>query len=381
MKAERKRPPFFLILFFLITVFLVVFMMFVVHTNTKALGLPGENVSWLNNLRYSFRLWRSLDRLQTPVAFPNGEEKKFVITQNESAGEVCKNLSREALPGNPLNVCDYMIYKGYDRALSPGTYTIASGRTPVQIMDWIADGRNRDIQFTIFEGWRIEEIAATIDLLGFPFNGEEFLAEVRQPSENLVKGLSLPEEFKGNNQLEGYFAPGAYSLKPSTDLSEFIAHSVNRTPAIIADILKTQGEPVGDFSLHDRMILASIIQRETLDEAEMLLIASVFYNRLQVGMKLETDPTVQYGLGFDPVTQSWWKTPLTLDDLANPSDYNTYIISGLPIGPISNPGREAIAAAFYPAQSNYYFFRAKCDGSLTHNFAETYEQHLANGCE
>jgi UPF0755 protein len=129
------------------------------------------------------------------------------------------------------------------------------------------------------------------------------------------------------------------------------------------------------------MILASIIQRETLDEAEMPLIASVFYNRLAIGMKLETDPTVQYGIGFDAASQSWWKTPLTFADLEAYSDYNTYQNQGLPPGPICNPGKAAISAATHPDQSDYFFFRAKCDGSLTHNFAKTYDEHLANGCD
>ena len=109
------------------------------------------------------------------------------------------------------------------------------------------------------------------------------------------------------------------------------------------------------------------------------MIASVFYNRLNIGMKLETDPTVQYGLGYDQASMSWWKTPLTYSDLESTSGYNTYYISGLPPGPISNPGKEAIFAAFHPDQSNYLFFRAKCDGSLTHNFAETYENTLPMG--
>ena len=118
-----------------------------------------------------------------------------------------------------------------------------------------------------------------------------------------------------------------------------------------------------------------------MDSDEMPMIASVFYNRLEIGMKLETDPTVQYGIGFDADSLSWWKAPLTYADLTTYSEYNTYQIYGLPPGPICNPGKEAINAALYPAQSEFFFFRAKCDGSLTHNFAVTYDEHLANGCD
>jgi UPF0755 protein len=169
-------------------------------------------------------------------------------------------------------------------------------------------------------------------------------------------------------------------MKPSTTLLEFIHEPVQTTLDEIQGLLASYDPAGSPYDIHQRMIIASIIQRETLDEAEMPLIASVFYNRLNIGMRLETDPTVQYDIGYDANSMNWWKAPLTYDDLTSNSGYNTYQISGLPPGPISNPGMEAIFAAFHPAQSNYLFFRAKCDGSLTHNFAETYEEHLANGC-
>lgn len=157
--------------------------------------------------------------------------------------------------------------------------------------------------------------------------------------------------------------------------------AVLKTQTVIeegAQLLNAQSATLASDEL---IKLASIIQRETQDSTEMPLIASVFYNRLAIDMRLETDPTVQYALGFDPATQTWWKAPLTFNDLAVESDYNTYKVQGLPPGPICSPGREAILAAFAPEQTGYYFFRAKCDGSLTHNFAVTYEEHLENGCE
>ncbi len=113
----------------------------------------------------------------------------------------------------------------------------------------------------------------------------------------------------------------------------------------------------------------------------MATIASVFYNRLAIGMRLETDPTVQYALGYDAQKNTWWKSPLTFTDLEANSPYNTYRNPGLPPGPISNPSLNAIKAAVAPAETDYLFFRAKCDGSLTHNFSKTYEEHLNFGCD
>jgi UPF0755 protein len=97
-------------------------------------------------------------------------------------------------------------------------------------------------------------------------------------------------------------------------------------------------------------------------------------------MNLETDPTIQYALGYNAELQTWWKVPLSVDDLAINSSYNTYLNPGLPPGPISNPGLSALQAVAYPAQTPYFFFRARCDGSGLHNFSETFEQHLQNGC-
>jgi UPF0755 protein len=112
----------------------------------------------------------------------------------------------------------------------------------------------------------------------------------------------------------------------------------------------------------------------------MSTIASVFYNRLAIGMILQADPTVQYALGFNTFTDTWWKTPLGYSDLAYDSLYNTYIYAGFPPGPISNPGMAALTAVAFPEDTPYYYFQAQCDGSGYHNFAETLEQHLENNC-
>jgi len=118
-----------------------------------------------------------------------------------------------------------------------------------------------------------------------------------------------------------------------------------------------------------------------LADDEMPMMASVFFNRLKLGMKLETDVTVQYALGWNETENTWWKTTLTWDDFATDSVYNTYRVYGLPPGPIGSAGLSAIQAVANPAKSNYLFFRASCDGSGTHQFATTYEEHLNNDCD
>jgi UPF0755 protein len=374
LTRKRKQVPILFLIFFLLVVGLVLFMMYAVYSNSQVFGAPGKDVNLLNNLRYSIRLFVNQDLLQDNHVF---EERKFTISNNDSARDVCNKLEGESFIFSGAAICDYLIYKGMDRTLSPGTYTLKADMNSIQVANFIAERENQDLQFTIFAGWRLEEVAAVINQLGLGFTGEEFLNFANFPSAEITQLLNMPAQ----RSLEGYMHPGFYSLKPSIMLEEFVLQSINRTKAVIDDAAQLSNTQSSTLSSDQLIILASIIQRETLESSEMPTIASVFFNRLAISMRLETDPTVQYALGFDPVMQTWWKSPLTYEDLAVQSDYNTYQVNGLPPGAISNPGRDAILAAFAPEQTGYYFFRAKCDGSFTHNFAVTYEEHLANGCE
>ena len=106
------------------------------------------------------------------------------------------------------------------------------------------------------------------------------------------------------------------------------------------------------LSVYQAVILASIVERESIQDEEMTLIASVFLNRLNIGMTLGSDPTIQYALGFDSVQNTWWKNPLSLADLKFDSPYNTYIYAGLPPAPISNPSLDALQAVAFPEVSH-----------------------------
>ncbi|MDD2522162.1 MAG: endolytic transglycosylase MltG [Anaerolineaceae bacterium] len=374
MTRKRRRLPVLLIIFFVLAIGLVLFMMYAVYSNSQVFGAPGEDVHLLNNLRYSIRLFLNQDLLQNDQVF---EERKFTISNNDSARDVCHKLEAESFIFSGTAICDYLIYKGQDRTLSPGTYTLKSGMNSIQVANFIAERENQDLRFTIFAGWRLEEIAEIIGQLGLPFSGHEFLSYAYAPPVEIAQVVNLP----AHRSLEGYMHPGFYSLKPDISLEEFVLQSISRTHAVIQEASQLLNAQSSTLSYDELIILASIIQRETQHPTEMSTIASVFFNRLAIGMRLETDPTVQYALGYDLAQGTWWKSPLTFADLAVVSDYNTYQVKGLPPGAISNPSRETIMAAFAPEQTGYYFFRAKCDGSMTHNFAVTFEEHLANGCE
>ena len=159
-------------------------------------------------------------------------------------------------------------------------------------------------------------------------------------------------------------------------IEAFVRNFGLRLSADVRNALDRQG-----LTVYQAVTIASLVEREAVQDEEKPLIASVFLNRLKIGMKLDSDPTVQYALGYDPVAGTWWRNPLSLVDLQFNSPYNTYLYAGLPPAPIANPSLSALHAVAFPAETVYYFFRAKCDGSRLHEFAETFEEHLENACQ
>jgi UPF0755 protein len=178
---------------------------------------------------------------------------------------------------------------------------------------------------------------------------------------------------------EGFLLPGEYTLPRVIQAQELVAYLMKNTALVLTPDLRN-GFARQNLSVYQAVTLASIVQREAIKPEEQPVIASVFLNRLAQGMRLETDPTIQYALGFDQGQSSWWKVPLTAQDLGVASAYNTYQNFGLPPGPICSPAESALQAVAYPAQTPYFYFRARCDNSGLHNFSETYDQHLQNEC-
>jgi UPF0755 protein len=134
------------------------------------------------------------------------------------------------------------------------------------------------------------------------------------------------------------------------------------------------------LTIFEAVSVASIVERESVLSEEMPLIASVFLNRLAIGMPLEADSTVQYAIGYNQAQETWWTNPLSAGDLQFDSPYNTYLYPGLSPGPIANPDARALRAVAFPAQTPYFFFRAVCDDSGRHDFSETFEEHLNKAC-
>ena len=341
----------------------------------RSFGPADRSLNPILRAHYAITLLRAKDELLTSAQESN-YPRKFSIEPDESVEALCRRLEDEAYTSSGALFCTYLVYSGLDRKIQSGTFTLKPELSSIEIAQTITNPEARDIAFYIYPGWRLEEIAASIDLCGFEFSGKAFLDYAYAPPEDVRTQLQLPTQAS----LEGYLYPDEYSLEPHIDLestvevflSNFRAHM--QSPKLLAGIAAQ------NLSFHEALTLASIIERETRADEEKAIIASVFNNRIAEGMRLQTDPTVQYALGFDEIEQTWWKTHLTEADLQVDSPYNTYLYAGLPPGPIANPSLTSLEAVAYPAQTPYFYFRAKCDGSGTHAFSVTYQEHLNNAC-
>lgn len=304
----------------------------------------------------------------------SGPEQLFTIQPGESVNSVAFRLEEDHLIQDAAVFRLYMIYAGKDQTMQAGNYSLSSAMRPLEIADLIQNPISQEVTFVILAGWRAEEIANLLPTSGLSISPGELLRFIESPA-----ALNLQEVVDAANGLEGYLAPGDYELRRDIGVKELVQTFLDRFASELTPDLLAGFERQG-LSLPEAVTLASIVEKEGMVDDERPLIASVFYNRLQAGMKLDSDPTVQYALGYDANKQTWWTNPLSLDDLKIDSPFNTYLYAGLPPHPISNPGLTALQAVAHPAQSPYYYFRARCDGSGTHAFAKTYEEHVQNAC-
>jgi UPF0755 protein len=320
---------------------------------------------------YSARLlWA--DGLLTRPLDPRAPEREFEVQAGESVASVCERLEREGLIRDAGALRDYLIYSGQDTSLQSGKYRMSAAMSILELAARMQDATPAEVEFVVLPGWRIEEIAASLPTSGLDIEPEEFIAAAAAPRAGYVF-------LAGSSTAEGFLYPDSYVLGRSTTTEALLEELVRRFAQHLSAELQ-QGFSGQGLSVREAVILASIVEREAVVAEEAPLIASVYLNRLRNGMRLAADPTVQYALGFNAAQQTWWTNPLSLDDLKVDSPYNTYVVDGLPPAPISNPGTEALQAIAAPAETPFYFFNSRCDGSGYHQFAETFDQHLAHLC-
>ncbi len=337
----------------------------------RTYGPPGENLGGFQRFRYAaLMLWHG-QALTHPLDSRAGEIP-FKVNPGEGAAAVAIRLEQEGFIGDAEAFVAYLVYAGLDTSIQAGEFTLSPALAPAQIARKLQDATPSQIKFVVLPGWRLEEVAAALPTSGFNIAPDAFLSEARRPARRF-------DFFPAEATAEGFLLPGAYTLPRGLDARGLVETLMNNFALALSPEMRAAFERQG-LNVYQAVTLASIVQREAVQAEEQPIIASVFLNRLAMGMRLETDPTVQYAIGLNPATGSWWKSPLALVDLQIDSPYNTYRINGLPPGPIASPALSALQAVAYPAQTPYYFFRARCDGSGLHLFAETFEGHLQNAC-
>jgi len=337
------------------------------------IGSPAADLSLLERIALGSYLGLRSDALARPS--PRAEGGSLAISEGENASTLAGRLTEEGWIAEAGVFRTYLRFTGGDRALYPGTYAVPQGLTTRTLADLLISGSTRQLDFTIFAGWRVEEIAAGLEEHGLSISAGDFIAASHRRPGNLPLYLAIPPQAG----LEGFLLPGRYLIERNANADLLVFELVTSFEGALTDEVKRALEARG-LSLYQAVTLASIIEREAMDADEMPLIASVFLNRLDSGMRLEADPTVQYALGYSVSQSTWWRSPLGEGDLQIDSPYNTYLYAGLPPGPISNPSMAALQAVASAPTSSFYFFRAACDRSGRHAFAETYDQHLANAC-
>ena len=374
---RRSRTGACLLLFFLLIGLMISSVIVIPRLITsqaeQIFGAPSTKLSYTQHLYLSALILIQSNDLTQP-ANPDGSAISLTINPGESVPSIIGQLWEAGLISNPGVFRSYLQYTGLDTSLKAGEYKLSPTMSAIEIAQAIQSSISADITLTILPGWRLDEIANSLSTSGFNITAEEFLQAVRIHPE----GYSFSSCMSGDS-IEGFLFPASYTFPRETTMMELLPQVLMNFEAQVNSELRS-GFTAQGLDLCQAVTLASIVQREAVLEDEMPLIASVFYNRLNSGAVLASDPTVQYALGYNQSQGTWWTNPLSAKDLQVNSPYNTYVNQGLPPGPISNPGLAALRAVAFPAETPYYYFRAACDGSGRHLFAETYNEHLTNEC-
>lgn len=339
----------------------------------KDFGPAAPSLSTLNHYYFAARLYLNESALLQPVD-PQGQPQPFKVGSGESVNVIALNLENAGLIPDAAAFRLYMIYSGLDTSIQAGNYSLSPSLNAVEIAHKLQNATPSVVPFNILAGWRLEEIATALPTSGLQIQPADFLDAARHPKD---AGVKMPTS--SAKTLEGFLYPDVYHLKRDITLEDLLTTMLGHFNDQFTPDLR-QAYQRQKLSELQAVTLASIVQREAMVESEQPIIASVFLNRLAAGMRLESDPTVQYALGYDANKKTWWVNPLSSDQLGIQSPYNTYTVSGLPPGPICNPSLSALQAVAFPAKTPYYYFRAACDGSGRHNFSKTFAEHLQNAC-
>lgn len=300
-------------------------------------------------------LWQGLQTLEQPVALD--EPVLFSVPSGSGYGQVARKLEAEGLAGDSLWLKIHGRLYPEQALLKAGEYEFTDGMTSLDMINAMVSGDTKHWQIQFIEGWTFRDMRAAL----------ASSKRLGQVTADWTDERIMEEIGASGVHPEGRFFPDTYLFTSSETDLDLLRRAFERMEEVLATEWQARSENLPYDSPYEALIMASIVERETGAVHEREQVAGVFVRRLEKGMRLQTDPTVIYGMGEK------YQGRITRKDLRTHTDYNTYRIDGLPPTPIALPGREAIHAALNPAEGDTLYFVARGDG--THKFSKTLAEH------
>lgn len=286
------------------------------------------------------------------------EHQRVTIPRGSGLGAVADTLHTRGLVASPSLFRFYAKASGRERRIQAGTFDVPTAASVRQVLQILVAGRVVEERLAIPEGLMLGEVAASVETqLGIP--ADSFLAAARDSALRGRVGTEAPT-------LEGFLYPNTYRIPMDANAREVVARMTNEFAARWRSGWEARLDTLR-MTRYEIVILASIIEGEVRYGPDRKFVSSVYHNRLRRGMRLQADPTVIYALGK--------RRRLFEKDYQTPSPYNTYLVDGLPPGPIGQPSQESLEAALYPAHTDFLYFVARPDGK--HVFSRTLVEHNA----
>ncbi len=294
--------------------------------------------------------------LKSPLTTEN-KSFELHINQGDTIRGVAQKLSDAELLSRPLWWELYARYTGSARSIKTGEYPLSTSITPVELLDQLQIGKQKQFAFTILEGWNIWQLRDAL-------SSHDVLVQTMQDvaDEDVMRFIGADD-----GHPEGQFLPDTYHFPKGTTDAQFLLRAHQMLKTKLAEVWESRQENLPVSSPYEVMVMASIIEKETSVEAEREIISGVIAGRLKKGMRLQMDPTVIYGIGKQ------FNGNITRKDLQTKTPYNTYKIDGLPPTPIAMSSARSLEAAVNPADTKALYFVA--DGTGGHVFNETVEEH------
>ncbi len=288
------------------------------------------------------------------------------IPDGAGAQQIGSLLEENGVVKHGWSFVSYAEKQGASDTLHSGSYTFGPGEITLEsVLESLQSGVDNDVtsNITIPEGLTVEQVAETLESEGI-VTKQEFLDAAAAFD---TSAYSYIPEGDTYNKLEGFLFPETYNIMNNWGSEEIIGMMLNQFDTVFTEEMRQRADEMG-YSVYEIVTMASLVEREALYDEDRPVIAGVFYNRLEIGMRLQSCASVQYILG-EP------KARLSNEDISIDNPYNTYLYEGLTPGPIASPGETSLQAALYPEDTDYMYFVAMPDGH--HHFSTTYEEHLA----